>query len=45
MKMFLFKFHQNRTITMNYIVEEEGKGGMEGTDNSKFYHNLLSVNI
>ena len=42
MKMFLFKFHRNRTLTKKYFFEEEGKDSRERTPSSNFYHNLLS---
>ena len=40
MKMFLFKFNRNQTITKNYFFEEV-EGGKKGNPNSKFYYNLL----
>ena len=44
MKMFLFEFNRNRTITKDYFVEE-GQGHKKGTPNSKFYYNLLLIEI
>ena len=44
MKMFLFKFNRNRTITKNYFFKG-GDAGKKGTSNSKFYYNVLLVNI
>ena len=45
MKMFLLKFHRNRTITKNYFSEEGGKGkvGREGIPNSRLHYNLSLV--
>ena len=47
MKNLLFKFNRNRTITKDYFFEGEGGvGGWQERDpNSKFYYNVLLVNI